>query len=54
MAYVKKQSLLEEEHRRKALGKGKAPQKDEEDEELQRAVKLSMQREGQHGEASGS
>ena len=47
MEYVKKQSLLEQQHQQ---GKGKQPQSDEEDEEFQRALKLSM---GQ-GEASGT
>ena len=49
MEYIKKQSLLEQ--------KAKAPQvrdNDEDDEDLQRALKLSMQGRGQHGEASGS
>ncbi|KAK4626648.1 Sterol 3-beta-glucosyltransferase UGT80A2 [Fulvia fulva] len=53
MEYIKKQSVLEEENRKKA----KAPQiqvNDEDDEELQRALKISMQGHGQHGEASGS
>lgn len=46
--YVKKQSLLEQEHQRKGADKGKTPQtndinEDEEDEELQRAMTISMQ-----------
>lgn len=49
MEYVKKQSLLEEEHRRQNASKAT---QDEDDEELQRALKASMQRDGQHGEAS--
>ncbi|KAK5121275.1 hypothetical protein LTR85_005441 [Meristemomyces frigidus] len=58
MEYVKKQSLLEQEHQQKSLGKGKAPQADDvdddEDEELHRAMTISMQDNSQHGEASGS
>ena len=56
MDYVKKQSMLEEQHRKDAVGKGKAPEKDGgDDEELQQALKMSMQGDGQqHGEASGS
>ncbi|KAI5367462.1 putative UDP-glucuronosyl/UDP-glucosyltransferase, ubiquitin interacting [Septoria linicola] len=49
MEYIKKQSLLEQ--------KAKAPQsqlRDEDDEDLQRALKASMQGRGQHGEASGT
>ncbi|WPH03180.1 Hypothetical protein R9X50_00605600 [Acrodontium crateriforme] len=53
MDYVKKQSLLEEEHRQQAAGKGKAPQSDEDDEELQRAMKLSLGHDEQKGEPSG-
>lgn len=56
MEYVKKQSLMEEEHRRKAGGKGKEVQAskhdDGEDEELEWAMKLSLARDGQEGEAS--
>lgn len=51
MEYVKKQSLLEEQNKKKAP-QGRA--NDEDDEELQRALKLSMQGGGQHGAASGS
>jgi UDP:flavonoid glycosyltransferase YjiC (YdhE family) len=47
MEYVKKQSLLEQQHQK---GKGKQPQNDEEDAELQQALKMSMRQ----GEASGS
>lgn len=55
MEYVKKQSALEDEHRRQASSKGKQPQrKDTDDEDLQQAMKMSMQRDGQHGEASGT
>ena len=54
MEYVKKQSLLEEQHRSAVGGKGKAPQTDEHDEELQQAMKLSMGHEGQKGEPSGT
>ncbi|GAB7351714.1 hypothetical protein MBLNU459_g2302t2 [Dothideomycetes sp. NU459] len=54
MEYVKKQSLMEEEHRRKAAErKGKQVAKqDGEDEELERAMKLSLARDGQLGEPS--
>ena len=54
MEYVKKQSLLEEQHRQAAAGKGKAMQKDDDDEELEQAMRMSMQKEGQQGEASGT
>ena len=70
MEYVKKQSLLEQQHReamaglerqrREALaGKGKGAAaaqnkgQDDDDEEFKKAIKLSMQREGQSGEGSG-
>ncbi|KAK4543906.1 hypothetical protein LTR36_004680 [Oleoguttula mirabilis] len=49
MEYIKKQSLLEQEHQQKSAGKRKAPQEDHgpvddsEDEELQRAMTISMQ-----------
>ena len=49
MEYVKKQSMLETEHR-----KGKAPQRDEDDEELKKAMEESMRGQGQQGEASGT
>jgi hypothetical protein len=49
MEYVKKQSMLEQQHQQ-GKGKGKQPQNDEEDEELQQALKMSMRQ----GEASGS
>jgi UDP:flavonoid glycosyltransferase YjiC (YdhE family) len=52
MDYVKKQSLLEEQHRQAAAGKG--GQTDENDEELERALKSSMNEHGSAGEASGS
>ena len=60
MEYVKKQSLIEQQHREAMVGKGKASvthisaagQDDEEDEELQRAMQMSMQREGQKGQGS--
>jgi hypothetical protein len=50
MEYVKKQSLLEQKARE---GKGKQAQTDDDDAELQQALKASMQRDGQQGEASG-
>jgi hypothetical protein len=43
LAYVKRQSLAEEEYRRRALAKGKMPEgADEEDEEMQRAMRASL------------
>ena len=51
MEYAKKQSLLEEQHRQT---KGKGVQKDDDEEELQQALKMSMQTQGQSGEASGT
>lgn len=52
MEYAKKQSLLEAQHSSKA--KGKAVQTAEDDEDLQQALKMSMQGRGQQGEASGT
>ena len=51
MEYVKKQSMLEQ---KAAQGKGKQPQNDEDEDELQQALKASMQRDGKQGEASGT
>ncbi|KAF2486063.1 putative glucosyl/glucuronosyl transferase [Neohortaea acidophila] len=52
MEYIKKQSLLELQHRSKGKARATATE-DLEDEDLQRALKLSMQGHGsQHGEAS--
>ncbi|KAI7547634.1 hypothetical protein KC317_g15066 [Hortaea werneckii] len=52
--YVKKQSMLEEEHRQKAAGKGKEAQFDrEDDEELAEAMRQSLLQQGQQGESSG-
>lgn len=53
MEYVKKQSMLEQQHGH-GKGKGKQPRTDEDDEDLQQALKLSMQQNGRQGEASGS
>lgn len=54
LEYIKKQSRIEEEHR--SSQKGKAPEmRDEDDEELQRALKESMKgNRSAGGEASGS
>lgn len=54
MEYVKKQSLLEEEHRRRwGKGKGKVEEENEknedEDEELKRAMEMSLAQEGKNG-----
>jgi UDP:flavonoid glycosyltransferase YjiC (YdhE family) len=47
MEYIKKQSLLEADHQNK--GKGRATERDDEDdEELQRILKLSLQETGQY------
>lgn len=55
LEYIKKQSMLEEVNRKKAKAPATQAVDDEHDEELQRALKLSMQGgHGQHGEASGS
>jgi UDP:flavonoid glycosyltransferase YjiC (YdhE family) len=58
LEYIKKQSLLEEENRRKARaeGGGGGGEEEEGDEELQKALKLSLQQQGRgrDGEASGS
>ncbi|KAI6931559.1 hypothetical protein KC355_g16285 [Hortaea werneckii] len=54
LEYVKKQSMLEEEHRQKAAGKGKEAQVDrEDDEELAEAMRQSLLQQGQPGESSG-
>ncbi|EME46412.1 glycosyltransferase family 1 protein [Dothistroma septosporum NZE10] len=54
--YIKKQSVLEDENRKKKFKTAPQPQaNDEDDEELQLALKLSMQPgRGQQGEASGT
>ena len=52
--YIKKQSMLEEQHRQQAAGKGKEKANDADDEELQRALKMSMLQDGKQGEASGT
>lgn len=59
MEYVKKQSLREEEHRKELLHKGKGKEAEQirggdeaDDEELQRAIKMSMSRDGEQGESS--
>ncbi|KAI5265947.1 UDP-Glycosyltransferase/glycogen phosphorylase [Aureobasidium subglaciale] len=50
MEYVKKQSLLEEQHRRNAnKGKGKLEEQDEDDEDFKRAMEMSLQQEGKKG-----
>jgi hypothetical protein len=59
LEYIKKQSLLEEENRRRARaegGGGGGEDGEEGDEELQKALKLSLQQQerGRDGEASGS
>ena len=60
LAYVKKQSLLEQEHRAKAAGKARATgtgagnDDDDDDDDLRRALEMSMRRDGQDGEASGT
>jgi len=60
LEYIKKQSLREEEHRQSLLAKGKNVAQpaeadgDDDEEELKKAIKLSMQREGAGGEASGA
>lgn len=54
LEYIKKQSMLEEESRKKAKAPQTQADNDENDEELQRALKLSMQGHEKHGEASGS
>lgn len=51
LEYVKKQSLLEEEQRRKG-GKGKARDDEGDDEELERALRVSLGKEGEHGQGS--
>ncbi|KAI7493391.1 UDP-Glycosyltransferase/glycogen phosphorylase [Hortaea werneckii] len=52
--YVKKQSMLEEEHRQKAAGKGKEAQVDrEDDEELAEAMRQSLLQQGHSGQSSG-
>jgi UDP:flavonoid glycosyltransferase YjiC (YdhE family) len=58
MEYVKKQSLLEQHHQNKGKGRATATET-KDDEDLQKALKLSMERheldaEYQYGEASGS
>ncbi|KAG9559314.1 UDP-Glycosyltransferase/glycogen phosphorylase, partial [Aureobasidium melanogenum] len=56
MEYVKKQSLLEEQHRRNVAGRGKDKEVDhddannEDDEDYKKAVELSLQQEGKKGE----
>jgi hypothetical protein len=57
MEYVKKQSLLEVHHQNKGKGRATAIE-DKDDEDLQKALKLSMQgheydAEYRYGEASG-
>ncbi|KAI1843632.1 hypothetical protein JX266_010265 [Neoarthrinium moseri] len=52
LEYIKKQSLAEEELRRK--GKGTATGQDDDDEDLRRAIAESMRATGQVGEGSGS
>ena len=58
MEYVKKQSLLEQHHRNKGKGRATATE-DKDDEDLQKALKFSMQghehdAEDRYGEASGT
>ncbi|KAI4764995.1 UDP-Glycosyltransferase/glycogen phosphorylase [Aureobasidium sp. EXF-3400] len=56
MEYVKKQSLLEEQHRRNVAGKGKDKEVDhddadnEDDEDYKKALEMSLQQEGKKGE----
>ncbi|KAI9703540.1 MAG: hypothetical protein M1820_005844 [Bogoriella megaspora] len=56
MEYIKKQSLAEEEHRQAMIAKGKAKVVDDNndsgDEDLKRAIAMSMHREGEEGESS--
>ena len=58
MEYIKKQSIAEEEHRQFMLAKGKGRMKDdgnvEHDEDLKKAIAMSMHREGEEGEGSGT
>ena len=42
LAYIKKQSLLEQEHRNRGMARA-ATTEDEDDEELQKVLKLSLQ-----------
>ncbi|KAL9072485.1 MAG: hypothetical protein Q9157_005069 [Trypethelium eluteriae] len=57
MEYIKKQSLAEEEHRQSMLAKGKGRVTNDDDdavheEELKKAIALSMHRDGEEGESS--
>ncbi|KAL9089254.1 MAG: hypothetical protein Q9165_005822 [Trypethelium subeluteriae] len=57
MDYIKKQSLAEEEHRQTMLAKGKGRVTNDDDdavheEELKKAIALSMHRDGEEGESS--